>query len=215
MATTTTGKKAWRPTWLTVAGRFSDKRACLASYLALETAEILAGAKPANLLNIVNRQRACGENYYQLWQTWGTEVLAAGGMKARVLADSGESLLVLIYRPAALATLLAEKTVQAVLHKAGYAAPADSELALAELERRLAAGGFPHEIGVFLGYPLKDVVGFLGWARLKFACQGPWKIYGDPRESLKLAEEHRQCRCRMAQQLAKATDPFTCLRQAA
>lgn len=204
-----------RPTWLALAGRFADDRACLASFLALETAEILAGIKPANLVNLANRVRSCGRNLYQLWKQWGEEIILEGGVTARVLADRGDSLLLLIYRPAALAALLAEKGVQAVLRRAGYEEPADSGAALAELERRVGGGGFPHEIGVFLGYPLKDVVGFLGWARLPYACQGPWKIYGDPRESLRLAEEHHQCRCRMARRLAEVADPFSCLRQAA
>ena len=141
--------------------------------------------------------------------------MLGGEVTARVLADRGDSLLVLLYQPAALAGLLAEKKVQAVLLRAGYATPDNTSEALTELERRVGGGGFPHEIGVFLGYPLKDVVGFLGWARLPFACQGPWKIYGDPRESLRLAEEHHQCRCRMARRLAEVADPFICLRQAA
>ena len=41
------------------------------------------------------------------------------------------------------------------------------------------AGGFPHEIGLFLGYPLADVLGFcaLGGACAKLC--GYWKVYGD------------------------------------
>jgi hypothetical protein len=79
------------------------------------------------------------------------------------------------------------------------------------LASRFAGRAFPHEIGVFLGYPLKDVAAFMGWVRIPFACQGPWKIYGDPRESLRLAETFRCCRRSMAQRLTCCASPLDCL----
>jgi hypothetical protein len=177
-----------RPTWQALAPRFSGERECLASFLALEGAEVLEGAKPANLVNVTNRRRPCGRNVYLLWKREGAGLLRESGLAARELADRGDSLLLLIYRPEQLKALLARKSVAVILERAGYREPGDPEEVLAELQRRLSGEGFPHEIGVFLGYPLKDVVGFLGWARLPFSCQGPWKIYGDPRESLRLAD---------------------------
>ena len=80
---------------------------------------------------------------------------------------------------------------------------------------RVQANDFPHEIGIFLGYPLKDVLAFMGQVRLAFSCQGPWKIYGKPDQSLELADRYRHCRCRMAVRLQECTDPAECLREAA
>ena len=52
---------------------------------------------------------------------------------------------------------------------------------LQQLSRRLCCeADFPHEIGVFLGYPLYDVVGFIENAGRNFTCCGCWKAYGDP-----------------------------------
>ena len=45
---------------------------------------------------------------------------------------------------------------------------------------KLNSKDFPHEIGIFLGYPLKDVVGFMGYGNYKFYKTKYWKIYGDP-----------------------------------
>lgn len=39
---------------------------------------------------------------------------------------------------------------------------------------------FPHEIGIFLGYPYEDVVGFLQQGAKKALCSGYWKVYQDP-----------------------------------
>lgn len=51
---------------------------------------------------------------------------------------------------------------------------------LTQLSRRLCCSAdFPHEIGVFLGYPLGDVVGFIENRGKNFTCCGCWKSYGD------------------------------------
>jgi len=132
----------------------------------------------------------------------------------RELADRGSSQLLLLYSPQALARLLSQKSVSVILGKAGYPHPQDQQRVLDELALRVAGEGFPHEIGVFLGYPLKDVVGFMGWARLSYTCQGPWKIFGNPNQSLELARLHRECRCRMSEILAAGCNPLDCLRGA-
>ena len=201
-----------RPVWQEISRYFPDERDCLAAFLALESAEVLERAKPANLVNVVNRRRPCGRNLYLLWKKHGTGLIREGGLAVKELVDRGDSLLLFLYRPADLAALLARKSVSVILKKAGYPDPANLENSLAELRSRLTGGGFPHEIGVFLGYPLKDVLGFMGWARLPFTCQGPWKIYGEPRESIRLAETHWRSRCRMARLLGACADPLDCLR---
>jgi len=98
------------------------------------------------------------------------------------------------------------------LRKAGYSDPTDLNRTLAELKSRFAGKHFPHEVGAILGYPLKDVAGFMGWAPLPVTGQGPWKICGPPERSLSLAEEFLNCRCRMAQRLACCSTPFDCLK---
>ncbi|HXE95569.1 MAG TPA: DUF3793 family protein [Dongiaceae bacterium] len=203
---------AKRPAWQDISARFSDPRDCLVSFLALEAAEILAGAKPANLISIANRERSCGRNLYLLWKQWGQSVIEESGLECYELADRGESLLLLIYHPSSLAELLRRPNVTAILRRAGYPVPAAPEKLLRVLAARFTVESFPHEIGVFLGYPLKDVLGFLGWARIPFTCQGPWRIYGAAAESLRLAELHRECRCRMAGMLSAGGSPVESFR---
>lgn len=204
-----------RPHWNDLAARFADERECLAAFLALEAAEVLAGEKPANLINLLDRRRSCGRNLYRLWRRHGATLLRQGGLAVREMIDRGDSLLLLIYRPRTLADLLERPNVAGFLRKAGYLHPADPEAALSQLQQRFAAGGFPHEVGVFLGYPLKDVAGFMGWAPLPFTCQGPWKIYGAPEVSLGLAESFRACRRQMARRLVGCAAAVDCLREAA
>lgn len=50
---------------------------------------------------------------------------------------------------------------------------------LTEILHRLTfSENFPHEIGLFLGYPLEDVIGFEEDST-KYKYAGVWKVYGD------------------------------------
>lgn len=200
-----------RAVWHDISNRFCDPQECLAAYLALEAAEVIAGVKPANLISIPNRTKSCGSNLYQWWHEWGRGVVRSAHLESFQLIDRGTSVLVLIYRPNALSERLALPAVRTILNRAGYSEDLDIPSLFSELSNRIAGPTFPHEIGILLGYPLKDVVGFMGLAKIPYACQGPWKIYGEPSESLHLAECFRWCRQRMSEELSLCTSPFDCL----
>ena len=66
---------------------------------------------------------------------------------------------------------------------------------LCEIAARLAAGGaFPHEIGLFLGYPLADVQGYIQHCGQHAHCTGLWKVYGDAQEAQRRFQVYRHCR---------------------
>jgi hypothetical protein len=52
---------------------------------------------------------------------------------------------------------------------------------------------FPHEIGVFLGYPLQDVKGFIENNGRNSKYTGLWKVYGDKAASIRMFEKYRKC----------------------
>ena len=214
-ATTTDNTAQHRPSWIGITRRFADDRDCLAAFLALEGAEVLAGVKPGNLVNIVDRQRPCGRNLHTLWRAHSQPLLSVSGLHALELTGRGSSVLVFLYDERQLNRLLRRKAVRKILEKCGYVDPSDLAGTLGELQARTGGDAFPHEIGIFLGYPLKDVLAFMGSIRIPYSCQGPWRIYGNPRQSLALARCYRECRCRMACQLTEGTDPVQCLRKAA
>lgn len=205
-----TNHKTKRASWGDVAGRFCDPRECLASYLALETAEVIAGVKPANLVSVPNRTHSCGSNPYTYWKKWGCEVTMAAQLKSYTLKDRGNSVLIFLYRKDVLAELLAKPAVRAMLRRAGYSGQMDISELFDTFAQRMNSGTCPHDIGISLGYPLKDVAGFMGLARISFTCQEPWKIFGDPGTSLKLADTFRWCRKQMAEDLAHCSSPFEC-----
>ena len=52
---------------------------------------------------------------------------------------------------------------------------------------------FPHEIGIFLGYPLADVVGFIEHQGHDYVYCGYWKVYGDLRSAVKSFDIYKNC----------------------
>jgi len=200
-----------KPLWVDIADRFPGDRECLAAFIAFEAAEVLDGIKPSSLLNLADRPRRCGKNLHAIWKVHGEDILSRSPLEARVMVERPGSLLILLYDRDALGRQLTNRGAHALLRRAGYSGEVDPDLLLSQFQKRFSSGEVPHEIGVILGYPLKDVAGFMGVGRLPFSCQGPWRIYGNPRESLLLAESHRQCRCRMAGRLKAGCGPYECL----
>ena len=52
---------------------------------------------------------------------------------------------------------------------------------------------FPHEIGLFLGYPPEDVDGFIRNGARCAKCVGPWKVYGDEQAARCKFAQYRKC----------------------
>ena len=65
---------------------------------------------------------------------------------------------------------------------------------VAELVRRLnRETDFPHEVGLFLGYPPRDVEGFIRERARCAKCVGAWKVYGDEEAARKTFALYKRC----------------------
>ena len=71
----------------------------------------------------------------------------------------------------------------------------DADGAIERLRERLALQrGFPHEIGVFLGYPVEDVKGFIKHNGRNSKCVGCWKVYCNQCEAERAFARFNKCR---------------------
>ena len=52
---------------------------------------------------------------------------------------------------------------------------------------------FPHEIGLFLGYPPDDVEGFIHYGPKHSKCVGDWRVYGNEEQAKRLFAQYRAC----------------------
>ncbi len=196
-----------------MSSRFTDPLDCLAAHLMLECSEVLAGVKPANLVSLTKHKRPCSRNLFHLWQSHHTQLSQRlDVLSFKVLQTRDSALLLLCYNKELLTKHLTHAGIRALLSKSGYDTAASSEALLTELCGRFKNNSsFPHEIGLFIGYPAKDVAAFMGLINIPFTCQGPWKIFGDPRNSLRLADTYRQTRQDMCCKLSHCASPFAFL----
>ena len=111
-------------------------------------------------------------------------------MELRLLQLGPDRALIYVYRIRRLVRDLADPEIRQFLADCGYR-DFSVEGALAHLARRIMekGGEFPHEIGLFLGYPLGDVKGFIKHRGQNCKCTGCWKVYCDEREA-----RHQFCR---------------------
>ena len=114
------------------------------------------------------------------------------GLRALPLRFRNGRALVYLYRPDRLRRDLCAKDAAALLSRFGY--PRNQpERCLGVLMRKLRLeDAFPHEIGLFLGYPPEDVLGFIEKPG-ECKCVGCWKVYGDEAAALKTFEGYRRC----------------------
>lgn len=102
--------------------------------------------------------------------------------------------LIYVYREKMLLGDLAAEGVMDELVSCGYGKGDDISSLLSRLSCKLESDGvFPHEIGLFLGYPLHDVKGFMENEGKNFCAVGYWKVYDKPEEAKRRFEIYTNC----------------------
>lgn len=116
------------------------------------------------------------------------------GVTLRLMKNNGSSALIYVYRPTQLEQDLQKPGVNHFLQEYGYTST-DLDYAVNRLQQRLSSGSdFPHEIGLFLSYPLGDVQGFIENAGSRSKCSGCWKVYCNECDTVRLFARLRKCR---------------------
>ena len=160
-----------------------------------QCAPVLASLKPGGLFRYETRDSA---DLARRVMSWNVQ-LEPKGLRVRVLKGCvlTHRYLVYVYRVNRLAAVLQDPAVRDFLARTGYRLPKPGqpwETLLDQLSRRLCCEGeFPHEIGIFLGYPLPDVEGFIQNRGQNFTCCGCWKAYGDPEAAQRHFDQLRKC----------------------
>ena len=114
------------------------------------------------------------------------------GVRAFPLRFQDGRALIYLFRPQMLERDLQNPIAEDILREAGYPQGKAMER-IAYLIRRLReCESFPHEIGLFLGYPAVDVKGFMEHKECK--CTGLWKVFeSDEAEARQYFARCRRC----------------------
>ncbi len=173
-------------TWVDLINRYPSPRECLTAFVVSSAAEVIAGVKPANLIRIMKRALPCGRCMYHLWHEYGEEVLQDAAIQVVTLRSDTDGVSLLFYRPELLTKRLSSRTMQSFLTGCGYPQPLTIDSAMAHMQKVFQVEESPNEIGMFLGYPAKDVRGFIAAKSRPWQGRCLWRVYGPPQRSLRL-----------------------------
>ena len=156
--------------------------------IANQCAPVLAGVKPSNMLVLENKHIRDV-----------VRVLEGTGLSWRCLYAGEEKNIWLLYRKEAMEEIVGGKEQMLFLKEWGYKEDT-LERMLIKFSQRFRQYRkdknlpFPHEMGVFLGYPMADVKGFIKYEGKKYLYCGYWKVYENVEERKELFRTYEEIR---------------------
>ncbi|MCQ2125673.1 MAG: DUF3793 family protein [Fibrobacter sp.] len=160
------------------------------SCLVRQCAPTLAGVKVGNLFCL---EIADGVLLCEIIARWNRS-LNPKGVFARVIAEKRGRYYIYVYRGCDLEKLSLSCDIQNFLKGFGYSA-FDLESLLRVFQNRMKKSVcFPHEVGIFLGYPLDDVRDFIAYGGRNYKQIGCWKVYNDVQNSMHIFEVFKKCK---------------------
>ncbi len=127
------------------------------------------------------------------------EICNNKGINIVSLRCSENKALLYVYRKTMIDKILQQRNVVCFLQKCGYEVNIDERInvneAIRHIKHRLEeTNDFPHEIGIFLGYPYEDVMGFIDNSGKNFLFCGYWKVYENETKKRELFHHYDRCR---------------------
>ena len=152
--------------------------------LALQCAPLRTGLKVSNLLIIPKGNEEVVKR-----------ILNRTGISFYRLIQTRTKTTFLLFRRNELEEFLSDENVKNVFIRAGY-----KSLQIGKILRTFSLRyeaymqgdkSFPHEMGLLLGYPVEDVVGFVENNGKNFLYSGYWKVYENQKAKVKLFDKFK------------------------
>ena len=143
---------------------------------------VILGSKPAEIINVPGSKEDKKIKLSQIEAFFSN----CSRITYRIITTHDGGKRVLFINEKSMEKVLVNKRCINFLKFVGYSSDYELNDYMDELVFRLQSEEFPHEIGVFLGYPLKDVLGFMGYGNKELVEVRNWRIYGDKEISYKV-----------------------------
>lgn len=152
-------------------------------------APTLAGMKTGNMFSCRCEDEKELRDTLRKWN----QILVKRGLRVVPLKFQKKRALIYVYRPSKLSNDLKDETACRLLCERGYGMETPERCIVQLMKRIKDYEEFPHEVGLFLGYPPEDVRGFIENKACDCKCVGCWKVYGDAKEAQKTFEKYKKC----------------------
>lgn len=173
--------------------------------IASQCAPVLMDVKPSNLLILTKEEE---EKFLQME--------ALSGISSLCLYAGEKKSTWFLYRKDWMEAELLWPHTQEFLKSYGYMA-SDSTTAVEDMLQRFRSRftdykegriDFPHELGVFLGYPLHDVKGFIEHQGRNYLCSGYWKVYRNETKAKKTFQLYQTVKDMVLQMIDAGRDLY-------
>jgi hypothetical protein len=154
------------------------------SVIAYNIAPTIKGLKAASTVTFCNYDRNMKNN----WKAYKNEISHKFNIKTFELKETEKYITVLFYNEDLLNDKLKDVETAKFLWKYGYTTNLNIEASLILLKNRYDKCNCPHELGIFLGFPLEDVKTFIESPNKEYLLCGYWKVYHNPELALKTFE---------------------------
>lgn len=121
------------------------------------------------------------------------KILTPRGLRILPVKLTGKRALIYLYRPGSLSRDLIDEEALSILRSLGYKSTHADRHVVELIKRLRESDEFPHEIGLFLGYPPGDVKGFIENRGSCCKYTGCWKVYSNEENACRLFEKYRKC----------------------
>ncbi|SCJ97686.1 Protein of uncharacterised function (DUF3793) [uncultured Clostridium sp.] len=152
-----------------------EERECIEKFLIYNASLVVTKAKPSATITLKKGH----DSIYEKWVKYGEDFLKSIDIGYINLRECENALIILIYDEGKLANYIFKKESKSFLKKLGYTNENNLNAYLKVLKRRYEEFNCPHELGVFLGYPLDDVRDFMECSNKKCLACGYWRVYND------------------------------------
>lgn len=152
------------------------------NFLIYNSALVIAGIKPAATITIKKNKN----RLYNSWLKFGSNLIEAINLDFIELRQSDDSIIIMIYDKIILKNELSKKSHIEFLENIGYSFNSDVNYYINTLKSRYEKYHCPHELGLFLGIPFKDVKDFMECTTKKCLLCGYWKVYNDSDKARKI-----------------------------
>ena len=161
------------------------------SVIGYHCSPVLMGMKPANLVSFSKEKMPELPEIVSDYK----EDLEQEGIHMEIICGCRKHYLLLVYRPDMLQEYLEQEEARKLLLQDGYDINGTLDEMIAHLkERFFHKTEFPHEIGLFLGYPIEDVKGFRKFGGSDCKLCGYWKVYDNVEQARMIFDSYDRCR---------------------
>lgn len=161
----------------------------------------LAAIKPGNMFCCSYPSNKALQDYIRRLN----KILVPKGIRVLIFRCNEGRALIYVFRPKAIEKILENPAAVSILKSLGYREFRVEPCVCQLMGRFQEFGEFPHEVGLFLGYPPEDVKGFMENGACNQKCVGCWKVYGDESSARKTFAMYKKCTDAYCTQWAKGT----------